>query len=144
MNITVAKRLTAATVAMSFLIVYLMCQISLATDVDTRSCAPSDADLRLMVMLQDMLNLFLCICIAYFTLAPGLQMTEELTKTFHNGRLADSVLNHILKNNIAGAACLLEIEIEERPKNSDRLTQALEQLHRTMDWCVSRQVMLDL
>jgi len=144
MDITVAKRLTSATVAMSLLVVYFMCQIPLASDMDTCSCETSDADLRLKVTMQDVLNLLLCISIAYFTLAPGLQMTEELTKTFRDGRLADSVLNHILKNSIAGAACLLEIEIEETPKSSDRLTQALEQLHRCMDWCMSRQVMLDL
>jgi hypothetical protein len=30
------------------------------------------------------------------------------------------------------------------PEGNDRLTQALEQLHRAMEWCVSRQVMVDL
>ena len=30
------------------------------------------------------------------------------------------------------------------PESNDRLTQALEQLHRAMQWCVSRQVMVDL
>jgi hypothetical protein len=30
------------------------------------------------------------------------------------------------------------------PESNDRLTAALEQLHRAMQWCVSRQVMVDL
>jgi hypothetical protein len=60
------------------------------------------------------------------------------------GRSADSMLNHILKNSIAGAACLLELDqqgmLEKGDNMSTRLEQALNQLYKTMQWCSLRQV----
>ena len=53
------------------------------------------------------------------------------------------------QNSIAGAACLLEMDQETTPTScscgkGERLQQALEQLYKTMRWCSSRQVMVDL
>jgi len=85
MNITAAKRLTAATVAISLFVFYLMCQIPLASEVDICSYVTSDADFRLKVRMHDVLNMCYAFGVAYFTLAPGLQMTDELTKTLRDG-----------------------------------------------------------
>jgi len=57
------------------------------------------------------------------------------------------VLNHILKNSIAGAASLVELEVQERTVSEephDLLDSALGELHSAISWCVSRQVMIDL
>jgi len=56
------------------------------------------------------------------------------------------VLNHILKNSIAGAASLVELGLEDCPESESRdlFESSLEQLYRTMTWCASRQVMLNL
>jgi hypothetical protein len=61
------------------------------------------------------------------------------------------MLNHILKNSIAGAACLLELDDQalseqgcKTCRKSTRLRQALDQLYKSMQWCSLRQVMVDL
>jgi signal transduction histidine kinase len=73
-----------------------------------------------------------------------------------SNRQADSVLNHVLKNSIAGAACLIELDQADPVSTStlsgttcscgrrDRLKQALEQLYKSMKWCSSRQAILDI
>jgi hypothetical protein len=101
-NITAAKRLTAATVAISLLVVYFMTQIPLSTDAVGHSSEMSVEDFRLKVIIHDVLLFAYGLGVAYFSLAPGVLMGEELTKTLRAGRLADSVLNHILKNSVAG------------------------------------------
>ena len=57
------------------------------------------------------------------------------------------MLNHVLKNSIAGAASLIEVEFQERSTSEqphDLLDSALGELYNTISWCVSRQVMIDL
>jgi hypothetical protein len=146
MDINIAKRVTAGTVTIFLFVVYFMCQMPSTSNAVDQSCDMNDVDLDfpLKVMIHDLMVFAYVMCIAYFSLAPGLQMSDELIKTLRAGRLADSVLNHILKNSVAGAACLIEIEIEDMPESNDRLSSALEQLHGAMEWCVSRQVMLNL
>jgi hypothetical protein len=53
------------------------------------------------------------------------------------------VLNHVLKNSVAEAASLIELELS-RERETQNLKSALERLYRTMSWCASRQVMVDL
>jgi hypothetical protein len=110
MDIKVAKRLAAATVAISLLVLYFMCQTSLTPNPADHSCEMNDADFRRKAMIYDVLLYAYCIGLAYFSMAPGLQMGDELTKTLRAGRLADSVLNHILKNSVAGyVSCISRI-----------------------------------
>jgi hypothetical protein len=113
MDINIAKRVTAGTVTISLFVIYVMCQIPpLTSNAVDQSCDMSDADFRLKAMLHDILIFAYGIGIAYFSLAPGLQTGDDLIKTLRAGRLADSVLNHILKNSVAGyVSCISRIRM---------------------------------
>jgi hypothetical protein len=55
----------------------------------------------------------------------------------------------ILKNRVAGAASLLEMELERTKSDhqqpaSSLQQQALDQLYLTMKWCASRQILMDV
>jgi uncharacterized membrane protein len=104
MDVKVAKRIAAATIIISMVTLCLMCQIpSTPKAVGDHSCNIDDARLDpFKPMMQDVMHYAYCIGLAYFSMAPGLQMADELTTTLRAGRLADSVLNHILKNSVAG------------------------------------------
>jgi hypothetical protein len=119
---------------------------------------------RVSVLIHDALITFLSLGMAYNAIVPSMKVSEEYIGLLRAGRLADSVLNHIVKNSIAGASVLLEIVLQDTNvdtindnntvsatscctsclRNKKRVQEALEQLHHTMQWCLSRQVMMDL
>lgn len=99
---------------------------------------------------------FVSAIIASVVLALHMQHSAnlDLISQLNASREADSVLNHTLKNSVYSAVCLLEIEqqrelLEPSLKDSGELRAAgiqstLDQLHRTIGWCSSRQVLIDL
>eukprot|EP00614_Pseudopedinella_elastica_P003747 CAMPEP_0172604884 /NCGR_PEP_ID=MMETSP1068-20121228/25136_1 /TAXON_ID=35684 /ORGANISM="Pseudopedinella elastica, Strain CCMP716" /LENGTH=684 /DNA_ID=CAMNT_0013407111 /DNA_START=159 /DNA_END=2213 /DNA_ORIENTATION=+ len=114
-----------------------------------KNCTQEDLDDRRASLTMDTYAILSSFGICYFSCVPGASISNDFVNLLRAGRSADSVLNHILKNSIAGAACLLEMDQETTPTScscgkGERLQQALEQLYKTMRWCSSRQVMVDL
>jgi hypothetical protein len=112
------------------------------------------------------------ICVSYFACVPCNEEGDKLMVELSEGREADSILNRneqnlyfkfcvsrhlhltlsipdILKNRVAGAASLLEMELERnkidcRIPDTSLQQQALDQLYLTMKWCASRQILMDV
>ena len=77
---------------------------------------------------------------------PCVEFGNQFTAFLQSGRHADSILNHIIKNSLAGALSLLEV-LQMDTADSDKLDQlnkVVEQLSYTMHWCTSRQVLIDV
>lgn len=74
----------------------------------------------------------------------GVEARDHCLDLMRAGRLADSVLNHVLKNSIANIATL--IELDEASAIGEPLTRRdiLERLTQAMRWCSTRQVLVDL
>jgi len=91
------------------------------------------------------------ITMAWFCCIPAAEIGNQFIRSIDADSQADAMLSNILKNSIAGASCLIEIEQEEMKANPcekcgirHRLTQARHQLLHSMRWCMSRQVMVEL
>ena len=100
MDISVAKRVTLVNlviVGITLQFIYL-----LDPPEELRSCKDGETHNRHKIFVQDLLLTMYAFGISYFSLMPGLQITDEFNKSLRAGRLADSVLNHILKNSVAG------------------------------------------
>jgi len=57
------------------------------------------------------------------------------------------ILNHIIKNSVSGACAFIEIELTARCKSCAQrsgLRAVQSQLNQTVEWCVMRQVMVEL
>jgi hypothetical protein len=84
----------------------------------------------------------------YHSCLTSMEQSERVMQLLKAERETDSILNHSLKNSVAGAVCLLEVEQQEHKGATDgsveRIQLAIDQLHRTMEWVSSRQVLLDL
>mmetsp|Transcript_27356 Transcript_27356/g.35448 ORF Transcript_27356/g.35448 Transcript_27356/m.35448 type:complete len:629 (-) Transcript_27356:456-2342(-) len=89
--------------------------------------------------------------LTWFCCLPAIEIGNDYIRTKEVDAKADAMLSNVLKNSIAGASCLIEIEQEEMKANPcekcgirHRLTQARHQLLHSMRWCMSRQVMVEL
>mmetsp|Transcript_2374 Transcript_2374/g.5150 ORF Transcript_2374/g.5150 Transcript_2374/m.5150 type:complete len:574 (+) Transcript_2374:175-1896(+) len=120
------------------------------------SCTEEQLGDRYTTMRNDFLAVLAMVSLAYSTCVPGSVISNEFVELLRAGRTADSFLNHLLKNTIAGAACLIEIDQHDASsaaavricgcgtRSSMGMQQALNQLYTAMRWCSSRQVMVDL
>jgi len=100
---------------------------------------------------HDMISCFGLVAILNCTIVTGVEGNSDLIDTLQFGRMADSVLNHVIKNSIAGATTLLELDQLDAETAGchcqgawTHQKDAMDQLHRTMKWCAFRQVLLDL
>jgi len=82
--------------------------------------------------------------LAWWACATSSEAGEKFVTLLRAGREADSILNHILKNSIAGVASMIELDHRESNITHDRDQEVLQQLHLMMDWCTERQCMIDL
>ena len=78
--------------------------------------------------------------------APGVAAGNEIIKLMNASSVADTVLHHTLKNSIAGALALLEVDMQDgdplhQPAHQK---QAMRQLSNSMRWCALRVVLLEL
>lgn len=106
---------------------------------------------HILSLIYDVIAILPSFAVAYFSCLPGASISNDYVELLRAGRSADSMLNHILKNSIAGSACLLEMYqkalVEQGcqvRRKSKMLEQALDQLYKSMQWCSLRQVMMDL
>jgi hypothetical protein len=123
-------------------------QSSGSSITDSSRHSRKDINTRLFV---DVLTHIMTIGAAYITCSQAAEIGSQFIKRMETDTEADAILNNILKNSIAGTACLLEIEQEELKSLAcgkcgvrPRLSQARHQLLHSMRWCMSRQVMVDL
>jgi len=93
---------------------------------------------------NDVLVTISIVSVGLFACVSATEVTEAHVHRLRAGRHADSVLNHVLKNKVAGAAAVLEIFIQDNPSSKSRLQAACDQMYRSMSWCAVRQTMLDL
>ena len=96
--------------------------------------------------------------ISYHSCASSVDISSNYQHMLRAGSEADSILNHILKNSISGAACLIEMGLQEDNESNHQLYSPLQppmtlrrqsqlaliQLYKTMEWCATRQIMVDL
>jgi hypothetical protein len=115
------------------------------------SCSPVFYETKRVNLVIDLTMHTTIIIVAWFGCISAAEIGNQFIKRMDSDIQADAILNNVLKNSIAGAACLLEIEQEElevlkcgkcgvRP----RLAEARNQLIHSMHWCMSRQMMVDL
>ena len=95
-------------------------------------------------LIQDVVAGITVFALGYALCIPSMKNGNDYVKLLTTAGQADSMLNHILKNRIAGAATLIELEMQERGGGTSQLSAALESLHTTMHWCIMRQSMMDL
>jgi hypothetical protein len=93
---------------------------------------------------QDIINVLSTFSISLFACVPGAEVSETYMMKLRAGRMADSLLNHILKNQIAGAAAVIEIFLQKYPETKEELQGACDEMYRSMSWCAVRQTMMDL
>jgi hypothetical protein len=110
------------------------------------SCVDGQCSDRLFALANDFMVALATISISYSTCVPSSDVSIEFVELLKAGRVGDCALNHVLKNTIAGASCLLEMEQaqhQDRPI-SEFQKEALSELYSAMRWCSSRQLFLDL
>eukprot|EP00613_Pedinella_sp_CCMP2098_P072349 CAMPEP_0171917038 /NCGR_PEP_ID=MMETSP0993-20121228/15557_1 /TAXON_ID=483369 /ORGANISM="non described non described, Strain CCMP2098" /LENGTH=670 /DNA_ID=CAMNT_0012552725 /DNA_START=246 /DNA_END=2258 /DNA_ORIENTATION=+ len=101
-------------------------------------------DYRVFDLIHDVFVTLATISIGVFSSVTGAEVTEAYVDRLRTGRHADSVLNHVLKNKIAGAAAAIEIFIQDHPLMKSELQPSCDQMYRSMSWCAVRQTMMDL
>ena len=91
-------------------------------------------------------HFIMCFGTASSSCIAGAEIAQKFIAHLQAGREADSVLNHTIKNSVAGAIALLEIEQSGNTSLHDttNIDLALKQLFSAVQWCVSRQVIIDL
>jgi hypothetical protein len=113
MDISVAKRVTLVNlviVGITASFIFL-----LERPEELHSCNDDETHiLRNKIFVNDMLLTMYALGVAYFSLVPGILITAEYNKALQAGRLADSVLNHIIKNSMASVSAILEIKDQIR------------------------------
>jgi len=75
------------------------------------------------------------------------QLQDDLcaaVQALRDGRRADSMLNHILKNNMADATGCIELFRREHPGAGGKLSTACDILFRGISWCKLREAMLSI
>ena len=75
------------------------------------------------------------------------QLRDDLraaVQALEDGRRADSMLNHILKNNMADATGCIELFRREHPGDGGKLSTACDILFRGISWCKLREAMLSI
>jgi hypothetical protein len=107
--------------------------------------------IRLARFRINMLTFALLTFAGYYSCFPAAEIGDAFVKRMDSDIQADAILNNVLKNSIAGAACLIEMEQDDQELYPcqhcgirHRLTQARHQLLHSMRWCMSRQVLVDL
>jgi hypothetical protein len=79
------------------------------------------------------------------TCAPGVKAGNEIIEVLEASTAAESILNHTLKNSIAGVITLMEVDEQEdswnKPTHHDQIKR---QLYQSMRWCSSRQLLTEL
>jgi hypothetical protein len=119
----------------------------------TSSSENSDIQAEQAIFLHDLaVHLIACFSVVAHACLSSAELSEHHVNLLHAAREADSVMNHSLKNSVAGAVTLLEVEHEDSmavgsgasTESTERLKQAIDQLYRTMQWVSARQVLLDL
>mmetsp|Transcript_729 Transcript_729/g.906 ORF Transcript_729/g.906 Transcript_729/m.906 type:complete len:735 (+) Transcript_729:145-2349(+) len=116
-----------------------------------KSCHSIDKQQRDINFHLDLILSSILMSLSWFCCLPAAEIGDNFIRTKEIDAKADAMLSNILKNSIAGASCLIEIEQEEMKANPcekcgirHRLTQARHQLLHSMRWCMSRQVMVEL
>eukprot|EP00615_Pteridomonas_danica_P014739 CAMPEP_0114406222 /NCGR_PEP_ID=MMETSP0102-20121206/21026_1 /TAXON_ID=38822 ORGANISM="Pteridomonas danica, Strain PT" /NCGR_SAMPLE_ID=MMETSP0102 /ASSEMBLY_ACC=CAM_ASM_000212 /LENGTH=531 /DNA_ID=CAMNT_0001572073 /DNA_START=418 /DNA_END=2013 /DNA_ORIENTATION=+ len=112
-------------------------------------CSPFDPPLRSVGLMHDLFLITGLFYLCWTSCALSADIATKYVKLLSAGRSGDLALNHNLKNSIAGAACLLELDNQDQEQNGSselrsRQKQVLNQLYRTMRWCTMRQVMVDV
>ena len=151
-DIQLAKKVSAITMAMFTVSAYFV-----ANSPCPGHCTAQDKEDRQVATKIDFFFGILFYSMCLFSCVPGAQVGVEFISLLRNSQTGDSILNHILKNAISEAACLLEIEISAGGDKVDadpnitpevhsdsNVALALKQLYRTMEWCASRQTYLNL
>ena len=141
----------ARCVSMINLLIFTLIVVAVYDKIKCNGCIGQERNDQVLSLIYDILVILPSFAGAYFSCLPGASISNDYVELLRAGRSADSMLNHILKNSIAGAACLLELDqkalveqgCEVCCKNS-MLGEALEQLYKSMRWCSLRQVMVDL
>jgi len=95
-------------------------------------------------LIHDIIVTLVTVSIGVFSSIPGAEVTAAYLDRLRTGRHADSLLNHVLKNKIAGAAAAIEICIQDHPLMKSKLQPSCDQMYRSMRWCAVRQTMMDL
>ena len=75
------------------------------------------------------------------------QLRDDLraaVQALRDGQRADSMLNHILKNNMADATGCIELFRREHPGAGGKLSTACDILFRGISWCKLREAMLSI
>eukprot|EP00614_Pseudopedinella_elastica_P001301 CAMPEP_0172609764 /NCGR_PEP_ID=MMETSP1068-20121228/29678_1 /TAXON_ID=35684 /ORGANISM="Pseudopedinella elastica, Strain CCMP716" /LENGTH=531 /DNA_ID=CAMNT_0013413345 /DNA_START=45 /DNA_END=1640 /DNA_ORIENTATION=+ len=143
MSVHVAK--AASVVNLFFFIAQVDC---VYTQIGMISISGSDEhDVLLQTLIVDIIVAVAFTIMLWSACVVSSESGRKYIGLFRAGRLADSVLNHILKNSVAGAACLIELGNREDGASdaaAARDKKVLEQLYRTMRWCASRQYLIDL
>mmetsp|Transcript_731 Transcript_731/g.909 ORF Transcript_731/g.909 Transcript_731/m.909 type:complete len:734 (+) Transcript_731:145-2346(+) len=116
-----------------------------------KSCHSIDKQQRDINFHLDLILSSILMSLSWFCCLPAAEIGDNFIRTKEIDAKADAMLSNILKNSIAGASCLIEIEQEEMKANPcekcgirHRLTQARHQLLHSMRWCTSRQIMVEL
>jgi hypothetical protein len=123
------------------------------TNDDMQQGEEVDTHAEQAIFLHDLaVHLIACFSVVAHACLSSAELSEHHVSLLHASREADSVMNHSLKNSVAGAVTLLEVEHEDSmavgsgasAESADRLKQVIDQLYRTMQWVSARQVLLDL
>jgi len=116
-----------------------------------KSCHSIDKQQRDINFHLDLILSSILMSLSWFCCLPAAEIGDNFIRTKEIDAKADAMLSNILKNSIAGASCLIEIEQEEMKVDPcekcgirHRLTQARHQLLHSMRWCTSRQIMVEL
>jgi len=103
--------------------------------IKCNGCIDQERNDQVLSIISDVLAILPSFAVAYFSCLPGASISNDYVELLRAGRSADSMLNHILKNSIAGAACLLELDQKalgeqgcKTCRKGSMLEQALDQL----------------
>jgi len=124
----------------------LKCPESSCLAADEKPAVNSPPRISLVLVYDAVLGLALFAAL-FFSCLPAVHAGEGYVGLLRAGRVADSILNHMLKNSVSGACALIEIELTDRCDSCAQrsgLCEVQSQLNQTVEWCVMRQVMVEL
>jgi hypothetical protein len=123
LNIVITKLICTFNMTCFFVYIYYVRQnidstVFLTNDEDIEhyklcQCS-SNQDVRGYSIAHDMILLSGLVSICWSSVALSSELASKYVSLLSAGRSADLVLNHILKNSISGAACLLELDNQEQ------------------------------
>jgi hypothetical protein len=119
--------------------------VSSSLSVYNRECDDDGGgcSMRFATLMFDLGSVLGLVFICWTTCTITAENESKYINYLSANRSADLVLNHILKNSIAGAATIIEVDISELDQNgeeAERLEEVLIELYRSMKWCASKQV----